>query len=226
MTEGGRHGAGGRTADAETPRPRVILWFDYACPLCYVDRSRFDELTRRHDVEVVEVPFELREALPPEGESAAASGLTHSEHYEQHVVKEAAAHGLAMHLPDLIPNTHRAFVMGEVARDAGPEMYRRVSDGIFAAYFGDERDIGDADVLLDVARATGLDPAAVEAAWGSGRYEQRLHSYRHLALAMGISATPAALICNELVIGSRPLKVLEEAVQRCLSEVPSEADER
>jgi predicted DsbA family dithiol-disulfide isomerase len=225
MGDSGRHGAGGRTADAPPPKPRILVWFDYACPLCFVDRFRFDELRRRHDIEVVDVPLELREMLPPEGISASAEGLTHSEHYEAHLAKEAAAHGVAMRLPDLIPNTHRALIAGEVARDAGSEEHRRLGDAVFSAYFGEERDIGDPAVLLDVVAGAGIDPASVEAAWGSERYEQRLHSFRHLAIALGVTATPAALICNELMLGSRPLKVLEAAVARCLSAPPIVAAE-
>ena len=37
-----------------------------------------------------------------------------------------------------------------------------------------------------------------ETAWVDARYEERLHAFRHLAAAMGVTATPSALICNEL----------------------------
>ncbi len=33
---------------------------------------------------------------------------------------------------------------------------------------------------------------------------------------LGIDSTPAALICNELLIGSRPYQVLKDSIDRCL----------
>jgi predicted DsbA family dithiol-disulfide isomerase len=183
-----------------------------------VDRVRFDQLVREFDAQVVDVPFELREAIAPEGWSASEHGLRHSERVEAFIHKEAAAAGLPMldPLPDVLPNTHRAIVMSEVARDAGPEAYRRVHDAVFGAYFGDGRDIASQDVLLEIARGAGIDPEAVRAAWGRKKYEDRVHAMRHLALSLGISSTPASLICNELLIGTRPYKLLAESMERCL----------
>ncbi|HEY5387183.1 MAG TPA: DsbA family protein, partial [Thermoleophilia bacterium] len=72
------------------------------------------------------------------------------------------------------------------------------------------------EVLLDIARSAGLDPDSVRAAWGSEKYEQRVHAMRHLALSLGISSTPASLVCNELLLGSRPYKLLAESLERCM----------
>lgn len=154
--------------------------------------------------------------MPPQGISAAAHGLNHSERVEQRLLELAEEAGHPMVLPDLVPNTHLAIVMGEYARDSGDGVFRRVHGAIFAAYFGEGRDIGRRDVLLDAAVAQGLDRSAVERAWDEGAYEARLHEFYHLTIHLGIVTTPAALICNELLIGSRPYGVLLEAVERCL----------
>jgi len=164
----------------------------------------------------VPVPFELRPDVPPEGISAAEHGLTHSERVEQRLLELAEEAGHPMVLPDLVPNTHLAMVMGEYARDLGDDVFWRVHQAVFDAYFGEGSDIGRRDVLLDVAAAQALDPAAVERSWDEGAYDRRLHEFYHLTMHLGIDTTPAALICNELLIGSRPYGVLRDAVERCL----------
>ena len=121
-----------------------------------------------------------------------------------------------MEVMDYIPNTHDALVVGEVARDAGPDMHEAVHSAIFSAYFADGRDIGDRDILLDVASATGLNTAAVREAWESGTYEERLEGFHGVARMLEVSQIPAALVCNELVIGMRPYEVLQQALDRCL----------
>jgi len=167
-------------------------------------------------LDLVLVPFELRPDAPAEGLSAAAEGLRHSERVEEHLIKAAREEGRAMVLPDLVPNTHLAMALAEYARDFGPEAHQRVHTAVFDAHYTAGADIGNRDVLLGVAGDAGLDPDSVIAVWDDGRYDQRLHEYSHLAMHLGIDSTPAALICNELLIGSRPYGVLREAVQRCL----------
>lgn len=220
----GEHERGGsgptaaeRDAVASAPvTPRVLLFFDYACPFCYIDMHRFERLGEDYPIELVLVPFELRPGMPLEGFSATEQGLRHSENVEAYMLRVAREEGLAMVLPDLVPNTHRAMVVGEIARDEGPDMHWRVHKAIFSAHYGEGRDIGSKEVLLDLADESGLDTAKVAEAWLGDTYEERLHAYRHLALHIGIDATPAALVCNELIIGSRPYKVLQGAIDRCL----------
>jgi len=201
---------------ATDERPRVLVWFDYSCPFCYVDHFRFERLATRHDFDIVDMPFELRPSAPLEGISARDSGLAHSEHVSAFIARAAKEEGIVLHDRDLLPNTHRALLLGEVARDAGPALHRAVHVGVFDALFGQGLDIGDEAVLLEVAEAAGLPRETAETAWADTRYEGRLHAFRHLAAAMGVTATPSALICNQLIIGSRPVAVLEEAISRCL----------
>lgn len=77
---------------------------------------------------------------------------------------------------------------------------------IFEAYFGQGRDIGSDGTLLEIG---------VEAAWAQDAFDDRVHQFRHLALSLGLDGTPAALICNELLIGSRPAGVLRAALKKC-----------
>ncbi len=170
------------------------------------------------------IPFELRPDMPEEGLSAAENGLGHTEHVEAQLLRDASEHGRPMVLPDHIPKTHRAIVMAEVARDGGPELYAAVHDAIFSAYYGEGRDIGDAEVLLGIAREHGLDEAGVHEAWNSGAYEERLHAYYHLALQLGVGTTPAGLVCKRLIVGTRPYRVLREAMQECTGAGERRAD--
>ncbi|GAB4278597.1 MAG: DsbA family oxidoreductase [Coriobacteriia bacterium] len=203
------------TADQEgATRPRILLFFDYTCVFCYLDDGRFDRLARDYDVEIVRVPFELRPDIPDAGISAREHGLEHSDKVEAHIQRVAAQEGLPYSPVDHIPKTHKAMVMAEVARDEG--IHPAVHKAIFRAYFGEGADIGSESVLLRIAEDEGLDTEEVVEAWSSGRYRERLHAFRHLADDLGVTATPAALICNELMIGSRPYGTIRDAVERCL----------
>jgi predicted DsbA family dithiol-disulfide isomerase len=210
----------GASASEASPEPlvtpRVLVFFDYSCQFCYLDWPRFKRLRAKHDAELFLVPFELRPQLPPEGIAASELGTGHSERVVEHMHRMARESGLELLIPDLIPNTHNALSLGEFARDLGPEAHEAVHEAIFSAYNARGEDIGDTKVLLRIAEERALDPSQVLQVFAEDRYDERLHQFYHLALTLGISATPSALICNELLIGSRPFQVLKDSLDRCL----------
>ncbi|MDI6712131.1 MAG: DsbA family protein [Anaerosomatales bacterium] len=181
-----------------------------------MDQFRFLKLREEMQVELVGVPFELRPDMPPEGLSASRDGLGHSQRVEERLIELAAKEGERMVLPDLIPKTHDAMALAELGRDKGEEVFWPLHLDIFREYFVHGRDIGDREVLAAIGEKHGFDRGEMDEVWDSGRYDERLHQFRHIALHLGIRETPSALICNELLIGSRPYAVIREAVQRCL----------
>jgi predicted DsbA family dithiol-disulfide isomerase len=204
-------------------RPRVLVFFDYACPFCYLDWPRFTRLREEHDIELMLVPLELRPDLDLSGVSMDELGAGHSEHVEEHMQRMAADAGLPLAFPDTMPNTHAALAVGEYARDVDPETHERLHEAILESYNGHAVDIGRLDLLLDVAASAGLDVVDVRRAIEEGRFDERLHEFRRFAQSLGVTATPSALMCNEILIGSRPYEVLLDALSRCLV---SEVDPR
>ncbi|MBE0417010.1 MAG: DsbA family protein [Coriobacteriia bacterium] len=207
-------------------RPRVLVFFDYACPFCYVDQHRFNTLESELDVDfdIFLVPFELRPTMPDEGIELSQDETGHSERVDEYLERAAKKEGFPLSQPSLLPKTHKALVLGEVARDLGDALHRRVHAAIFRAYFGEGKDIGSSEVLLGIAGEFGIEREELEKAWEEGTHDERLHQFRHIALHLGLDATPAALICNELFIGSRPAGVLREALERCDSHLEAERD--
>jgi len=200
--------------------PRVLIFYDYACPFCYVDQHRFDKLRQEiPEVPVLLVPFELRPDMPEEGyQMSELEVIGSSDKVEEHLKRIAEREGFPLQIPPFVPKTHKALVIGEMGRDRGEPAHWAIHHALFEAYFGRGEDIGKEDVLLSVAEAEGYDSAEVRAAWEEGTYDERLHQFLHVGLHLGIDATPAALICNELYIGSRPYGVFKEALEQCLKE--------
>jgi len=212
---------------SSAPVPRVLVFFDYACQFCYLDWPRFKRLRAEHDAELFLVPFELRPQLSEAGAPVSDYG-GHSEKVREHMERMAREGGLTLRLPDFVPNTHLALALGEYGRDQGPEAHEALHEAIFEAYNARGEDLGSREVLLHIAEDHAFDPDDVALAWDEGRYEDRLHRFFHLSLGMGVSATPSALICNELFIGTRPYRILEESLERCMvtpDKIEAAADE-
>jgi len=178
-----------------------------------------------YDIELVLAPFELRPDMPKEGIKLAGQDQSgHSGRVEEYLIKSAAREGASMVLPDFLPNTHLAMGMAEIGRDAGDRVHKELHAAIFSAYFEAGLDIGDRGVLLDIGKRQGLDPAIIEEAWSAGEYDERLSQFRRLGATLGVDSTPAALVCNELLIGAQPYQIIKKAVGRCLSKQPDNGE--
>lgn len=123
------------------------------------------------------------------------------------VVELARSFGLALRRrpPWLVDSRPFATLCARLG-DAPPIVLERLFLGAFDAYFGDGADIGDPRVLASVARAAGVDgtlarvtdleaTAAAEAAVAA-------------AAARRITAVPALVVDEHLIMGAQPLQVI------------------
>jgi predicted DsbA family dithiol-disulfide isomerase len=85
---------------ADGSESRVLIFYDYACPFCYVDQFRFDRLENEQpDVEFALAPFELRPDMPEEGyQMSELEAAGQSDRVEDHLVRIAQRDGFPMQM--------------------------------------------------------------------------------------------------------------------------------
>jgi len=83
---------------------------------------------------------------------------------------------------------------------------------MFKAYWQEHRNIGDRDVVLDVARQSGLDAAALAQAIDDRRYEPELAGVYDECNRYGITGVPTFIIGRYMVVGAQPYEMLERAL--------------
>ena len=175
----------------ERPQLRVTVFSDYICPFCHVADQRL--LPRLY-------PF-FHAAL--EGIAFGASCL-------------ALADGLHMAEHDWTTNSHRALLLAEAAKLEGAEVFYPLHRALFRAFFEESRNIGDPEVLRELAREAGVPEARIEAAWSEPLYEQRLAQYRAAAAELGVQATPTCFIGERRINGVVPEGLLRSAAEAAL----------
>jgi predicted DsbA family dithiol-disulfide isomerase len=113
--------------------------------------------------------------------------------------------------PDVVPNSHRALRVTELARDRG--LHEPVHDRLMDAYWAEGRNIGDLDELRTLAADAGLDD--IEPALADGAYEDRIRASTQQAQTIGINGIPAFLLDERLlVLGAQPYEVFERAFEQ------------
>ena len=113
--------------------------------------------------------------------------------------------------PPVISSSMPSLELAELARDAG--RFTDVHFRLFDAYWSRHVDIGNADVLREIARDAGLDTGKLDEAWADGRYQERIALTTHAAIDLGMNGVPAWLIDDALLVsGALPHEVFEQAM--------------
>ena len=168
---------------ATLPRISVDIVSDVMCPWCIIGWLKFqpvmEHFTGRLEFRVQWHPFELNPQMPREGEDAASHvmrkyGIT----AEQSRANSGKMAGIAADLGFEFKrgpgfrmrnsfDAHRLLSWAGAIEDpdqaAATGVQTALKLALFRAHFTDNRDVGDHDVLVDVAASVGLDRARAAA---------------------------------------------------------------
>lgn len=217
-------------ADTPTPREpiRLEILSDPICPWCYIGKAGLDAALERradHPFAVSWHPYMLNPAMPPEGMDRreylqAKFGPPEAVVKAYLPVQQAAEKvGLPINLAAMerTPSTLDAHRVIHWAGQAGRQT--PMVAALFRGYFAEGRDIGDRDVLADLAAQAGLDGAAIRARLDSDDDAAEIAQADATARAHGVRGVPTFVIGGEYVVtGAQPvemwLQVIDELAAR------------
>jgi predicted DsbA family dithiol-disulfide isomerase len=112
-----------------------------------------------------------------------------------------------------VPSSRKALQLSELARERG--LYDALHPRLFDAYWHRDLDIGDPAVLVEEARAAGLDPDEAAETVAGDRYLDGIVSDTQRAVAVGVTGVPAWLVDDRLLIpGAQPHELFEQVLGR------------
>lgn len=203
---------------------KLDIFSDPICPWCLIGKTLLDRaLAQRpdHPFTIVWHPFQLNPDMPSGGMDRRSyletkfGGREKAVQVYGQIDQAARAAGLELNLEGIqrTPNTrdaHRLILWAEMEQAQGA-----VVDALFAAYFIEGRDIGDLDVLADVADMSGLDAAVVRRLLNGDSDLQEVVDRDATARAMGLTSVPTFIVGGQHAVpGAQPtelwLKVIDE----------------
>lgn len=206
------------------PPIRLEVFSDYTCPWCYVGWARLEKALERlpsHvEAEVRWRPFEIHPEVPDEG--LPVEDLPYAPdawaRMQEALRENAAAEGLEVGRRPKVSNTHRALAAGAYAQAEEPGRFPEFHERLFKGYFAEGRDLGDPEVVADLAEASGLDVERMREALADGRYEEAIRQTGADARRMGITGTPTFVFDRRLAAsGAQPTEVLLTAFEQAAS---------
>ena len=189
---------------------KVEVFVDYVCPYCFLVEGAVAELERDRDVEVEIRPFELRPdpvpTLRPEDDYLPRV-------WNGSVYPMARRLGVEIALPSGSPQprTAKAFMALQLAKEHG--VAQEYSSAMFRAFFQQDRNIGEDEVIVEIATSVGLDRSEVDRALASEeRRSRQLADQLYAVESVGVSAVPSFRVDGRLYSGVLDADRLKQAV--------------
>ncbi|MFH0916616.1 MAG: DsbA family protein [bacterium] len=176
-----------------------------------------DKLKQEFPLEDTWVSYEIHPETPPEGvllERLFGPGVRQGQESQRRRCVEL---GLPFEGPRILSNSRLVVEASEFARDAGKHpLFHRAA---LVAYFAHSRDIGDIEVLSELAADIGLDTAALRQDLAAGRYAGRRTAAGDEARGLGITGVPTFIFPGGTrVVGAQSL----DDFRRLLDGFPAE----
>jgi predicted DsbA family dithiol-disulfide isomerase len=197
---------------------------DFVCPWCFIGLRRLQQALAQPDATPHRVrwhPFQLSPDIPPAGldrRTYLESKLGGPERLRE-IYSRVQAAGLEAGIEfdfegiSRQPNTLESHRLVAWAQQVDPARASALVERVFAAYFLEGTDIGDASELTRLAAEAGYaaDEAAAFLSSGAGRAQ--VSSTTAEAQRMGISGVPFFVFGGRLAIsGAQPADVLRQAI--------------
>lgn len=180
---------------------RIVHWFDFICPFCYVSQDRNAFFVAR-GFDVVDLPFRAHPEIPPAGVHV---GPRQGPMY-RNIEAQTHAAGLALNWPSRLPSSGNALGAAEWVRRNQPAISRDFNKALFEAHFVLNEDLGDKATILRTAAQLGLDTAVLDAALADGSTADWVRESEAMAHEQGVRGTPVWLYRGRLLAGARPIE--------------------
>jgi len=192
----------------------IDFYFDFTSPYSYLASEKIDALAARFGRKVRWRPMLLGAAFPKTGGRPLTEIPLKGDYSVRDFARSARYHGIAFRLPSRFPlATQQAGRAYYWLHDRDCAKARQFARAVFRAYFVDDRDIADTEVVLDLAAACGADRAALAAALATAELKQRLRSETESAMAAGMFGAPYIIVDGEPFWGADRLPQIERWLQ-------------
>ncbi|WP_339759896.1 DsbA family oxidoreductase [uncultured Sulfitobacter sp.] len=201
---------------------KLDIMSDPICPWCYIGKAHLDRALASepdHPFLIEWHPFQLNPDMPAKGMDRRAylegkfGGKEGAVKAYAPVVEHAKKAGLTINFEDMkrTPNTLDAHRLIHWAGIEGRQT--AAVSALFKAYFVDARDIGDAEVLADIADGIEMDASVVSRLLASDSDAQDIRDRDAHSRKMGINSVPTFIVGGKHAVpGAQPPELWKQVL--------------
>ena len=186
---------------------RLEVFTDFVCPWCYLATPRVERLKQNFDLDIQWVYFLLHPDTPQ-------AGLLLTELFAGRNFDLEAAHARLRSLMEAegLHFNQRTHTFNSRLAQELAKAFDEVRDPLYRAYFEHGKNIGDVEVLVDIARANGVAESDARSVLTERTHKHLVDADWEKARRYGITGVPSFVAGNRKVTGAQPYEVLEQLV--------------
>ncbi|MBR1759240.1 MAG: DsbA family oxidoreductase [Lachnospiraceae bacterium] len=151
--------------------------------------------------------------------------LEHAGRSIEHISGLGRAEGLDFrYATTLFTNTMDAHRLTKLAQSKSADVADRVSEALYKAYFTENKELADHDLLQQIGEKCGLDAEEVRALLTSDQYKEDVLLDEREAARYGINAVPYFVIGRYAIPGAQDTEGMKNVLRKALEEESAAAD--
>lgn len=186
--------------------------FDYISPFAYFSWCRIESFCDEHDLELILKPVVFGKLLDHWGQLGPAEVPPKREWLFRYAMFYAADHDLPLACPPHHPFNPLAALRASLQPVCG-QSQRALVSALFHAGWGKGQDLGDPEVVCEIASGVGLDADAVRHAIGQREIKQLLKQQTDEAIALGVFGVPTLVHEGEIFWGNDQFDHLSKVIR-------------
>lgn len=135
-----------------------------------------------------------------------------SKRFEEVAAAEGLGYGVRTHWYNSGP-AHQAAIWAD--QSGNGEAFRRA---VYRAYFVDDLNIADTEVLARIAQDAGLDASDLRNVLAEERFKPEVERQFEFAREVGVNAVPAYVAGRYLLVGAQPYEVYRQLIETAQAE--------
>ena len=195
------------------PELKVTVFSDYICPFCYIGFHRLRRLHDSYDLKINWCFLEIHPEISADGEAIDSLDYPSAQWQQMLASMQRIAQEENIPLAELrfITSSKDALLLSEAAKQCGADIFYDLHEKLFHAYFVEGKNIGDRNILRQIASSCNINSKIIESAWTDVKYRQRLTDNYSAARKYNIQSVPSFIFGNRKLTGVVDESIFREA---------------
>jgi 2-hydroxychromene-2-carboxylate isomerase len=170
---------------------RLVFFYDYVSPYTYLASTQIDALGEKHGLRVDWEPALLGGVMKATGNQPPAMLPARATYMGEDLVRWAEDYGVPFRFTPFFPLQTMAALRAAIAvRARDLSHFATWNTRVFRAAWVEGLDVGNKEVLADIAREIGVDPAIVTGANDDAAVKERLKAQTEHVVSLGAFGFP------------------------------------
>lgn len=189
---------------------KILLYYDYICPFCFLATERVLSLATEFGLEAEWVGVEIHPEYPAEGKRRRKTERTLRT--SKSLENAAAEAGVEIRLPGFVTNSRLCLEGAEFAKEKN--RFMEFHKACYAAYFGEGKNIGLLETVLEAGERTGLCPEELSESLRKRSFSENIEKNMESAREKMVFGVPTLYLGELRVHGIQPVESYRKLIEK------------